>query len=429
MAEVNHSDHPRQRGISRREFINLMAAAGVLAGCSQQSDEFPTSTAIYYEGRPMKITNIEAYPVWGGYRNFLFVVVDTDEGIYGVGEAGLTGRELAVVGAIEHFKPLLIGQDPFRIEHIWQVLFRGGFFPAQRVLSAAISAIDIALWDIKGKALEVPIYELLGGRVRDKVVCYPHNGGGDISRLVDSCLQTKEEGWKFVRWDLPCEGATLEPRQSVRKAIQQFQAVRGAVGDEIELIFDVHTRLDLPEAIWLCQEIESFHPFFVEDPLRCENPDSFKTLRPRTTVPLAVGEQFSSKWEFRQLIEEEWIDYARVDLCLAGGLTEAKKIASWCETHYIKLAVHNPLGPISMAACLHLNLTCPNFGVQEQPGRPGTTLTDVVPVQPEWEDGYLLPPTRSGLGVEFDREAAGRHPFQMRELPHVRRLDGSVTNW
>ena len=379
----------------------------------------------------MKITGIEAYPVWGGHRNFLFVVVDSDEGVYGVGEAGLTGRELAVMGAIEHFKPLLIGQDPGRIEHIWQQLFRGGFFPAQRILSAAISAIDIALWDIKGKALGVPIYDLLGGRVRDRVVCYPHNVGHgmEIAPLVESCLKTKEEGWKFVRWGLPQDGEILEPRPAVLTAIKQFQAVREAVGDEIEMCFDVHTRVDLPDALWLCQEVEALRPFFIEDPLRCENPDSFKTLRPRTTVPLAAGEQFSSKWEFRQLIEEEWIDYARVDLCIVGGISEAKKIAGWCETHYIKLAVHNPLGPVATAACLQLNLACPNFGVQEQPRKPGTMLTDVVPVQPKWEDGYLLPSERPGLGIEFDREAAKKHPFQMRELPQLRRLDGSLTNW
>jgi galactonate dehydratase len=379
----------------------------------------------------MKITNIETYPCWGGHRNFLFVVVDTDEDIYGVGEAGITGRELAVAGAIEHFKPLLIGQDPGRIEHIWQLLFRGGFFPAQRILTSAMAAIDIALWDIKGKALNVPIYDLLGGRVRDKVVCYPHNRPEklEIAPLVESCLETKEEGWKFVRWGLPQDGEILEPRQSVKTAIQQFYAVREAVGDDIEITFDVHTRLDLPDVIWLCREVEATRPFFIEDPLRCENPDSFKTLRPRTHVPLAAGEQFSSKWEFRQLIEEEWIDYARIDLCIAGGITEARKIAGWCETHYIKLALHNPLGPVSSAACLQLNLATPNFGVQEQPRKPGTMITDIVPVQPEWEDGYLLPPTRPGLGIEFDREAAKKNPFQMRGLPQLKRLDGSLTNW
>jgi galactonate dehydratase len=379
----------------------------------------------------MKITAIEAFPVWVGHRNFLFVSVETDEGIDGIGECGLTGRELAVMGAIEHFKPLLIGEDPARIEHIWQMLSRGGFFPAQRILTAAISAIDIALWDIRGKALGVPVYDLLGGRVRDRVVCYPHNvsHGVEIEPLVESCLRTQAEGWKFVRWGLPNEGGILEPRRSVRTAIQQFAAVREAVGEEIEIAFDVHTRLDPPEAVWLCREVEPFHPFFIEDPLRSENPDSFKTLRSRTGVPLAAGEQFSSKWEFRQLIEEEWIDYARIDLCIVGGLTEAKKIAGWCETHTIKLAVHNPLGPVSSAACLHLNLATSNFGVQEQPVRPGTVLPDVFPVQPEWEDGYLLPPARPGLGIEFDREAAKRHPFQMVEMPHLRRLDGAVTNW
>jgi len=377
----------------------------------------------------MKITDITAYPVWNGRRNFIFVVVDTDEGLYGVGETGIVNP--AVLGALEHFKSLLVGEDPMRIEHIWQVLYRGGFFPAQRILGSAISAIDIALWDILGKALNVPVYQLLGGKVRDKVVCYPHNVGHEmeIAPLVESCLQTKAEGWKFVRWGLPNDGEILEPRPSILTAIKQFQAMREAVGEEIEIIFDVHTRLDLADAVWLCREVEHFRPFFIEDPLRSENPDSFKTLRPRVHVPIAAGEQFSSKWEFRQLIEEEWIDYARIDLCICGGITESKKIAGWCETHYIKLATHNPLGPVSSAACLQLNLAVANFGVQEQPRKTGTMLIDVVPVQPEWQDGYLLAPERPGLGIEFDREAAKKHPFQMAELPHLYRLDGSLTNW
>lgn len=379
----------------------------------------------------MKITNVESIPVWNGHRNFLFVVVDTDEGIYGIGESGLSGRELAVMGAVEHFKPMLIGQDPFRTEHLWQLLFRGGFFPAQRILTAAISAIDIALWDIKGKALGLPVYELLGGKVRDKVICYPHNAGHgmEVEPLVESCLATTEAGWKFVRWGLPQDGNQIEPRKAVRAALAQFQAVRDAVGPDIEICFDIHTRLDLPEAVWLCRAVEEFEPFFMEDPLRSENPDSFKTLRPRVNVPLAAGEQFSSKWEFRQLIEEEWIDYARVDLCIVGGLTEAKKIAGWAETHYIKLATHNPLGPVSSAACLHLNLSCPNVGVQEQPRKPIEITPDVFPVQPVWEDGYLLAPTTPGLGLEFDREAAKKRPFRMWEAPHLTTPDGAVTNW
>jgi galactonate dehydratase len=381
----------------------------------------------------MKITAIETFPVYNGSRNNLFVTVDTDEGISGVGESGLSGRELAVIGAIEHFKPLLIGQDATRLEHLWQVLFRGGFFPANRVLCSAISAIDIALWDIQGKALGVPVYRLLGGLSRDKVVCYPHaqvpGEGDDVDALVENCKKHVAEGWKFVRWGLPQQGSLLEPRAAVRTALKQLEKVRGAVGDDIELCLDVHTRLDLPDAVRLCRESEQYRPFFMEDPLRSENPHAYRRLREQTAVPIAAGEQWASKWEFREAIEDDLIDYCRVDLCIVGGLTEARKVAGWCETHAIKLVTHNPLGPVSTAACLQLNLAMPNVAVQEQPRRPGTTLTDVVPVQMEWQDGYLLPPTRPGLGVEFDREAARSHPFHMTEAPHLHRLDGSLTNW
>lgn len=378
----------------------------------------------------VRITGIETNPVWGGVRNLLFVVVDTDEGVYGVGEAGLTGRERAVMGAIEHFEPLLLGEKPFRTERLWQLLFRGGFFPARHAVSAAISAVDIALWDIKGKALGVPVYELLGGPARDRVVCYPRNeeAGMDTSALAESCLKSREEGWRFVRWGLPQEGDVFDPRRSSFAAIEQLAAVREAAGAEVEMILDVHTRLDMPDSLRLCREAEPLRPFFIEDPLRSEDHRSYEMLRVRTAVPLAAGEQFGSKWEFRELVEKEWIDYARADLCIAGGITEKKKIAAMCESHHVKLATHNPLGPISTAACLHLNLSCPNVGVQEQPYKPGTFLTDVVPVQPEWEEGHLLPPARPGLGVEFDREAARARPFRMAELPHLRRTVRSRTD-
>lgn len=380
----------------------------------------------------MKITDITCYPVWGGHRNFLFVVVDTDEGLYGVGEAGLTGRELAVQGAIEHFKPLLIGQDPMRIEHLWQMLSRGGFFPHGKVLGSAIAALDIAFWDIKGKALGVPVYDLFGGRVRDKVACYCHLAGGhgtDIEPLVQDAKERVAEGWKFLRWGLPNEGELLHPTRAIQQTIAQFAALREAVGDAVELCFDVHTRLSPPEAIALCQRVQPYRPFFIEDPIRSESPQAFHLLRSKIDVPLAAGEQFASKWDFRELIDHDLIDYARIDLCIAGGLTEARKIAGWCEGHYIDVAVHNPLGPVATAACVHFNLSIPNFAVQEQPRKPGTMLTDVVRNQPVWEDGYILAPTAPGLGIEFDREAARAHPFRMTELPHLRREDGSFTNW
>ena len=380
----------------------------------------------------MKISDISCHPVWAGHRNFLFVVVDTDEGLYGLGESGLTGRELAVMGAIEHLKPLLIGEDPARIEHLWQLLSRGGFFPHGKILGSAIAALDIALWDIKGKALGVPVYDLLGGRVRDKVVCYCHLRGGHTDKtqeMVENAQQRVAEGWKFLRWGLPSDGDLLDPGRAIRLSIAQFRALREAVGDEVELCFDIHTRLTPPEAILLCREVAPFRPFFMEDPLRSESPQAYHLIRAKVDVPLAVGEQFCSKWEFRELIDHDLMDHARIDLCIAGGLTEGKKIAGWCEGHYIDVAVHNPLGPVATAACVQFNLAIPNFSVQEQPGRPGTVLTDVVLNQPVWADGYILAPNAPGLGITFDREAAAAHPFQMTELPHLRRGDGSFTNW
>ena len=378
----------------------------------------------------MKITGIEPFPVYNGRTYNIFFVVDTDEGISGIGESGLTARPRAVLGALEDLKYLVIGQEANRIEHIWQQLYRVNFYPAALEAASAIAAIDIALWDIKGKALGVPVYELLGGRVRDKVVCYSHNEaeGFDVDGLVENCLKAVEEGWKFVRFNLPQEGDIIEPTPSIRHGIRMVEKVREAVGPDIEICFDVHTRLDLPDAVYLCNQVQPYRPYFIEDPLRSENINTFAALRPQTSAPLATGEVFYNKWQFRELIEDDLIDYIRVDLCLCGGLTESRKITHWAETHYIKLVPHNPLGPVSTAACLHLDLACSNFGVHEQSRLPGTTMTDVFPVQVEWEDGYLLPPTAPGLGIEFDRDAASRYEMGRRPYNIYWRLDGSLTN-
>ena len=379
----------------------------------------------------MKITGVECFPVQDG-RNSVFVMVLTDEGIYGVGEAGMTRHAEAIAAVVQDYSTYLVGTDPLRIEDHWQRLSRGFFFPHGKIAGCALAAIDIALWDVMGKALGVPVYQLLGGRVRDKVVCYPHMGGRTVEELVERCVAAKEEGWKFVRFSPNhAPDGRFEPSEAVRESVQMFEAVRRALGDSVEICFDIHTRLDPADAIQLCRAVEPYHPFFMEDPIRSENTNSFRLLRQHISVPLAAGEQFSSKWEFRQFIEEDLIDYARIDLCICAGITEAKKIAGWCETHYIKLATHNPLGPVSSAACLHLNLATSNVGVMEQPQRPGRVMTNVVPVQMTWEDGYMIAPTKPGLGVEFDREAARRMPYQpggpMRPLLH--RDDGSFTNW
>lgn len=377
----------------------------------------------------MKITNVKSFVSTSGH---FFVKVDTDEGIYGVGEGGIRRRSLALAEVIRSFEPFLIDADPFQIEHLWQVMFRGGFFPGGVVQSAAVSAVDIALWDIKGKALNVPIYELLGGRTRDKVVCYPHNGGGDLDALVESCRQTYEAGWKFVRWGLADRTGlgTYEPRRAVQFGIEEVKAVREALGDEINILVDVHTRLDPADCIQFCNSVEQYNPFFIEDPLRSENTASLRRLRQQTSVPIAVGEQYDSKWKFREVIEEDLLDYCRVDLCIAGGLTEARKIAGMCESHYIYLAPHNPLGPVSTAACLHLCLSSSLVGVQELPRPPMSSLTDVFPVQMPFESGYLLPPEAPGLGIEFNEDAMDNVSTQDYGPPHgYEREDGSYTNW
>ena len=377
----------------------------------------------------MKITSVKPFVSASGH---FFVKVETDAGIFGVGEGGIRRRSLALAEVVRSFEPFLIGANPFQIEHLWQVMFRGGFFPGGVVQSAAVSAVDIALWDIKGKALNVPVYELLGGRTRDKVVCYPHNGGSTIDELVESCQQTYEAGWKFVRWGLADRTGTgaFEPRRAVQFGLEEVRAVREALGDDVNILVDVHTRLDPADSIEFCKKVEPYNPFFIEDPLRSENPASLRRLRQQTSVPIAVGEQFDSKWSFREVIEEDLMDYCRVDLCIAGGLTEARKIAGWCETHYIYLAPHNPLGPVSTAACLHLCLASSLVGVQELPRAPMSSLTDVFPVQVPFESGYLLPPESPGLGIEFNEEALESVSTQEYGPPHgYQRDDGSYTNW
>ena len=396
----------------------------------------------------MKVTRIKSFQVgtegglgsYGRAASGSFVVkVETDAGIHGLGEAGIRYWGASIEKAVEHLSELVVGQDPFSTERLWQHMFRGSFFPADGVYSCAISAIDIALWDIKGKALDMPVYKLLGGPVRDKVMCYPHNQGASIEELLENCQMAVDEGWKFVRWGQPETAGILEyhgnegrlePVESMRIAEEQMARVREAVGPDIQICFDVHTRLDTAHVISMCKELEPYKPFFIEDPLRAENPASYRTLARHVRLPIAAGEQWSSKWSFRQVIEEELISYARIDLCNVGGITEALKITHWCETHYIDIAPHNPLGPISAAACVALCMASTNVGVQEMPRRPGSTNTDLFPVQIDWQDGYAFAQDRPGLGVEMDESVAESRPAKPGGWPPLlRRNDGAFTNW
>ena len=371
---------------------------------------------------------------------WLFVQVDTDEGVTGIGECSDYVATSHLVRGIEALKPLVVGMDAGQIENIWQTIFhRFDDLNGRGYVSHLISAIDIALWDIKGKALDMPVYKLLGGPVRDRVVCYPHTDGRSNDELVDSCKRAVDAGWKFVRWGQPDTGGTfenrggdghLEPVESIRIAEEQMALVREAVGPDIQICFDVHTRLDTAHVIAMCKNLEPHRPFFIEDPLRSENPASYRTLARHVSLPIAAGEQWASKWAFREVIEEELINYARIDLCNVGGITEALKITHWCETHYIDIAPHNPLGPVSAAACAALCMASTNVGVLEMPMRPGSFATDLFPVQIEWEDGYAFAPDRPGLGVEFDVDVAESRRVQPGGFaPLLRRNDGAFTNW
>ncbi|MDP6514799.1 MAG: mandelate racemase/muconate lactonizing enzyme family protein [SAR202 cluster bacterium] len=388
----------------------------------------------------MKITEITSYSVADSDgRPYFIVKVDTDEGIYGLGEVGIRGWGNAITAAIEHLSQVVIGEDPFGTERLWQHMFRGSFFPADKVYACAISAIDIALWDIKGKALNMPVYKLLGGPVRDKVVCYPHTFGKTTEALVEDCVKAVEAGWKFVRWDQPETGGEfvyrgnsgrLEPVESIRIAEEQMGLVRDAVGPDIQICLDVHTRVDTAHVVQMCKAMEQFRPYFIEDPIRSENAGSYRTLARHVSLPIAAGEQWASKWPFREVIEEELISYARIDLCIVGGITEALKITHWAETHYIDIVPHNPLGPVSAAACVNLCMAATNVGVQEMPRRPGSFGTDLFPVQIEWEDGYAFNPGRPGLGVDFDEEVAKANRVEPTSFPpRLFRNDGAFTNW
>ena len=387
----------------------------------------------------MKVTQIRSFSVQDeGGRAYMIVRVDTDAGHHGLGEVGIRNWGRAIGAAIDHLAELVVGADPWETERLWQEMFRSGFFPADKVYTCAISAIDIALWDIKGKSVNMPTYKLMGGPVRNKVVSYPHTQGKTIDQLVANCVEAVEAGWKFVRWGQPETGgefetpgiSILEPVESMKIAVEQMSRVREAVGPDIQMTFDVHTRLDTAHMVQMAKDMEQFKPFFLEDPIRSENRGAFRNLRRQVNLPIAAGEQWASKWPFREVIEEDLIDYARIDLCIVGGLTEALKITHWAETHYIDIVPHNPLGPVSAAACAALCMASTNVGVLEMPRRPGSYATDLFPEQIEWEDGYSWCPDKPGLGVEFDLDAAESAAVEPHGWPpRLRRNDGAITNW
>ena len=392
----------------------------------------------------MKITDIKPYPVWVGNRNQLVVKVETDAGISGLGESGLSGRELAVVGALKHFREFLIGKDPMQIGRIWQELYRSQYFEGGRVLLAAQSAIDIALYDIAGKALGVPVYQLLGGKHRDTIPCFATAGGPTGEQMLESVQMLWEHGWRTIRTmpllpSAPADPSIFEPRESIGYTAKWLAKVRETIGPDLTLGVDYHHRLSIAETASFCQRMPAGTLDFLEEPIRDEAPEAYEALRKLTSVPFAVGEEFASKWQFLPFIERHLTDFARVDLCNVGGFTEAIKVAGWAEAHYIDLMPHNPLGPICTAATIHLAAAVPNFAWLEVRvtqsenlyyGKNGINDADVLfPNQPRLVGTSFPVPDAPGLGIELDEQVAQQHSWKFWEAPHFRRQDGSVTNW
>lgn len=295
----------------------------------------------------MKITNIKAYGFWAGVRNVCLVKVETDEGFYGWGESGLSGREKAVVGAIEHYREFLIGQDPTNIGALWQEMYRSQYFEGGRVLAAAIAAIDIALHDLVAKSLNIPVYKLLGGKQRNRIPLFATSTKAMGPELIEDVLRLKEEGWNVIRTTHGLNGSTdkatiLEPCEHIVLAAKWMTKTKEAIGDDIIFGIDYHHRLSVPETVSFIKRMPRGTLDFIEEPIRDEAPAAYEALRQMCDVPFAIGEEFTSKWDFAPYVEKNITNFGRIDICNAGGFTESMKIAAMCESHYIDMMPHNP---------------------------------------------------------------------------------------
>jgi mannonate dehydratase len=388
-------------------------------------------------------------------RNFVTLKIQTDDGIYGLGDATLNGREMAVVSYLaDHVIPCLIGRDPFQIEDIWQFLYRGAYWRRGPVTMTAIAAIDIALWDIKGKALKTPVYNLLGGRSRSGVLVYGHANGRDIEETSDEVAKYVDLGYKAIRAQSGIPGLAstygvahdklfYEPAEkglppenlwSTEKYLlhvpKLFEALRLKFGDDLHLLHDAHHRLTPIEAARLGKSLEPYHLFWLEDAVTAELQEGFRIVRRHTTTPLALGEVFNSIWDAHILITEQLIDYIRMTIVHSGGISHLKKIAALAEIYHVRTGCHGAtdLSPVSMAAALHFGTAINNFGIQEYMRH--TSETDEVFRHAYYfNDGYLHSGEEPGLGVDYDEDLAARFPYERAYLPVNRKLDGTMWNW
>lgn len=393
----------------------------------------------------MKITEVRVIVACPG-RNYVWVKVLTDEpGLYGVGEGTLNGSEPIVAEALRHMAPLLIGRDPQRIEDLWHLLYRQSYWRGGPIFMAAIAAIDIALWDIKGKQAGLPVYQLLGGRARDGVMCYSHASGRDEVECEDSARKLIESGFKVVRCQVgPYGGAGVlganppvtpgtppeqiyEPTPYLRSVPKLFAHLRDKLGMDIELFHDAHEQLNPIEAARLAKELEPYRLFFLEDPLMPEHRESWPLVRQASTTPLAIGEIFTSRWDCLPLFIARWIDFIRIKPLHVGGITEARKIMILAEPFNVRSAFHGAadIGPVAQAASVALQSVIPNFGVQEWTRYP-EPVTEVVSGICAMRDGFVYPNEQPGLGVDVDEDKAAQYPYRPAYMPLVRRADGSM---
>jgi len=404
---------------------------------------------------PLQITDVKAICTAPDGIRLVGVKVETSEaGLYGLGCATFTQRPHAVVSAIEDYlKPLLIGKDPDDIEDIYQTSFLSSYWRSGPVLNNALSGVDQALWDIKGKRANMPVYQLLGGKCRDRVPLYAHAWGRDFQELEENVRRAMEQGYRAIRCQVAVPGMSTygagrgqaagrdtvgdhsrppwEPTAYCRLVPRLFEHLRSRLGDEIELLHDVHERIPPIQAVQLAKDLEPYHLFFLEDALAPEDIEYFRMIRAQCATPLAMGELFVNQAEYVPLVRDRLIDFIRVHISALGGLSMARKLAAFCEFFGVRTAWHGPgdVSPVGHAANMHLDLACWNFGIQEQHVF-GANTQEVFPGCPEIREGYMWPSDRPGLGVEINEELAARFPFPERPYngswPPIRRLDGTV---
>lgn len=384
----------------------------------------------------MKITDIKAFPVWVGHRNQMLVKIETDANIHGWGESGLSGREQSVAGIVAHYREWLIGRDPMQRGALWQEMYRGQYFEGGRSITAAISAIDIALYDIAGKSLGVPVHQLLGGKQRDYVPTFATTRACDPKDMIEEAKAIIDAGWNCMRLSTDPMGIggdnIFEPRESIARTADWLVEARHALGNVPVLGVDYHHRLSVAETASFCQMMPEHTLDFLEEPIRDETPEAYEALRTMTNMPFAIGEEFASKWQFLPYIERGITNYARIDLCNVGGFTEAMKVIGWAEAHYIDMMPHNPLGPICTIATVHMAAATPNFSWLETWRSPAhgddhqddRTFKSAL----QFADGRFAVPDAPGLGIEVNEDQLNE-PFRFWEAPHLQRRDGSYTNW